>query len=128
MRFILSSITRTVTSIAILSIAGEIAIAQTMPTPGRDSGYYHGPGMMWGGGDFGGYGMFFGLFFMLLLVAVVLIGAMAIVRYLDNSSQRRTAIGADSGQDRSLDILKERFAKGEIDAKEFAERKRHLSE
>ena len=128
MRFFLSSVRNVAVGFVILTIVGGAALAQTTSAPGRNSGYFHGPGMMWSGGEFGGYGMFFGFFFMLLLLAAVVIGAMALLRYLDKSSQRTTAIEAGSNHDRALDILKERFAKGEIDAKEFAERKRHLAE
>ncbi len=89
---------------------------------GSPDGWHRGPGMMWNYG--GGFGMFFGFFFMILILAAVAIGILLLLRalgFMDGAGTRQNA-------DRALDILKERFAKGEIDAKEFDERKRHLSD
>ncbi len=67
---------------------------------------------MWYG--FGGLGWLF----MLLWWALPILGIVALVRYLGDNGTRR--------QSSALEILKERYAKGEIDEKEFKEKKRHL--
>lgn len=63
-----------------------------------------------------------GFVFMLLMMALVVIGVIVVVRYLghgvNNSQKEETA----------LDVLKKRYAKGEIDKKEFAEKRKDLSE
>lgn len=102
---------------ALLVTAGSV-LAQS----GRPEGWYHGPGMMWGGGS--GFGMLFGLTFMIIVLAAVAVGLLLLLRslgFMDSNSRTANA-------SRALDILKERFAKGEIDVKEFAERKNHLTE
>lgn len=107
-------------TIALVATAG-IAIAQSS-TPGLvgDCGYFRGPGMMWGG-----YGMFFGPLFMLLLLIAVVVGIVFALRSLGVWGST-TNTGSDHNSTKALDILKERFAKGEIDGKEFDERKRLL--
>ncbi len=105
---------------AMIAITTSSSFAQSGP-----EGWRHGPGMMWGGYG-GGFGMLFGLVFMIIVLAAVAVGLLLLLRalgFMDNSS------GASRGAgNAALDILKERFAKGEIDAKEFDERKRHLAD
>ena len=74
---------------------------------------WNGNMMGWGGGMFG-LGL---LWWVLLVVAIVLLA-----RWLlgDREAGR-------SGEDRALSILKERFARGEIDKAEFEARKRYLA-
>lgn len=64
-----------------------------------------------------------GILFMLLFWALVILGIIALVRYIGNmqKTDRR-----DDGKP-PMDILKERYAKGEIDKKEFDEKKKDLS-
>ncbi|MGB7285992.1 MAG: hypothetical protein WBC71_03580 [Salaquimonas sp.] len=100
------------------------AIALAAPL-GEGKGEYmmHGPGMMWGGDGMGGFGMFFGFVFMLILIAAVIVGTILLLRYIGVGGHV-----AKTGSDRrALDILEERFAKGEIDTKEFQERKTLLA-
>ncbi len=80
--------------------------------------YSHGMG--WGGGPW--YGMFFGPIMMVAVLAVIV----AVVIFI-----LRGTGGAPSGQPAGktpLHILKERYAKGEIDKDEFEERRRVLDE
>jgi putative membrane protein len=74
--------------------------------------------MMWGwGGDWGmGWG-FFGLMHVLWWV-VLIVAAVLLFRGLRDRGE--------GSRDRALDILRERYARGEIDQAEFAERKRQL--
>ena len=74
---------------------------------------------MWGGG--GGFGMFFGLIVMILVIAAIVGLIVLVVRWLAPAKRSGAANTA-------LDILKERFARGEIDAQEFADRRRVLEE
>lgn len=71
--------------------------------------------------DYQGFG-FFGPIFMILFWAIVILGIIAIVRWSMGQSR-----STDAGKEKTpLDILKERYAKGEIDKKEFEERKKNL--
>jgi len=82
------------------------------------AGYaHHG---MWGGG-WGG--MFFGLIMMLLVIAAIVAVVVLVVRVLGGGG---FGTGKPSGKT-PTDILEERFARGEIDAAEFEERRRVLT-
>ncbi len=79
----------------------------------------------WGDGDdymhhMGFGGGFFGPFMMLLTLVLIVAVIVWAVRWLGGGG------GAASERNRSLDILGERFAKGEIDQQEFDERRRAL--
>jgi putative membrane protein len=106
------------TAIALLPGA---ALAQTTTDPDR---YGWGPHMM-GWGD-GWYGMIFGPIFMILVLALVITVAVLLVRWLGGPSL--TATPHQPAARTPLDILKERFARGEIDKDEFEERRRILGE
>ena len=72
------------------------------------------------GGDWGmGWGMGFGWIIWLFIIGLIIWGIKAI-------SDKRSQSQSSPGGDRSLEILKERYARGEIDREEFEERKRDL--
>ena len=83
-----------------------------------DGGYAH-HGM--GGGGWGG--MFFGFFMMLLVIAAIAAAVILVARVLGGAGSG----GAKSSGKTPLDILEERFARGEIDSEEFEERRRALA-
>ncbi len=89
-------------------------------TPSDADRYAYGPHMMWWGG--GWYGMIFGPLFMILVLAAVIAAVVLLVRWAGGSGQ------AIVPHRTPLDILKERFARGEIDKDEFEERRRVIGE
>ena len=74
----------------------------------------------WGYND-NGYGVW-GFVFMLLIMALVVIGVIVAIRYLGSHA------GASGSQkETALDILQKRYASGEIDKSEYEEKRRALS-
>jgi putative membrane protein len=64
------------------------------------------------------WGMGFGGFFMILFWAVIIIGAVVLIRWLvDQSKDGKTA----------LQILQERYARGELQREEYEQKKRDLT-
>jgi putative membrane protein len=96
--------------------------AQTQSEP---YGYEYGPRMMWGGGW---YGMMFGPVFMILVLAAVIAVVVLLVRWLGGPGYGAQPPHHVPPGRTPLDILKERFARGEIDKNEFEERRRTLGE
>lgn len=79
--------------------------------------------MMYGPGDGGWWG--FGMMLIVLLaVALIVVGVVFLVR--SSSGGERPAPRPE--RSRALEILDERFARGEIDREEYEERRRTLSE
>jgi len=112
-----------------ISIA-SLSVATTMPTwvlaqDTSDLDRYQYGHMMWWGGQW--YGMIFGPLIMVLVLALVIAVAVLFARWLGGPWQ-----GIASGQPMQgrtpLDILKERFARGEIDKEEYEDRKRVLGD
>jgi putative membrane protein len=107
------------------AVAGLIpACAWAQPWP---DGYWRHAHMM-SDGRWAGWGgwfvMMFGSILMLVPLAVLIAAVIFAARWAGSRPQ-----GADSRRDRApLDILKERFARGEIDKAEFEDRRRVLGE
>ncbi len=81
-----------------------------------------GGGMMgWSGG---GIGMVGGGLFMVLVWAVLVVGAVVGVRWLWNQGQGQPG---PAGRESPLEILERRYARGEIDREEFETKKRDLA-
>ncbi len=80
-----------------------------------------GPGMMGGWGIMG----WFGGIFMLVVWVLVIVGLIFLIKWLVQST--RTEPGAPRGDSSgALNILRERYARGEIDKTEFEEKKKDL--
>lgn len=85
-----------------------------------------GPGMMqWGGG---GYGMLFGPLVMIFLLVLTVAITVLLVRWLAGPGHGSPMPQHLHPDQTPLNILKERFARGEIDQEEFSERRRVLGE
>ncbi|MBI5306467.1 SHOCT domain-containing protein [Candidatus Wolfebacteria bacterium] len=80
-------------------------------------GNYWGNNLMDGG--FGFFGGIFMIFWWILIIA----GVVALIKWLGGQSHDSHA---HKREKTSLEILKERYAKGEIDRKEFEEKKKDL--
>ncbi|WP_192248530.1 SHOCT domain-containing protein [Mesorhizobium silamurunense] len=105
---------------AALALIPTLAWAQAPSDTGR---YDWEPHMMWGGGW---YAMIFGPLFMILFLAVLMLAAVALVRWLGGPWSGPVLPHHSTAK--PLDILRERFARGEIDKEEFEERRRVLGE
>jgi putative membrane protein len=90
-------------------------------TQWRDYGWGHGPGMMGWGFGMGWFGLIMmGVFWILIIVAIIFL-----IRWLVVSS--RAGSHGQKGEETALEILKKRYAKGEINKEEFEEKKKDLT-
>jgi len=80
---------------------------------------YFGPHMMWQGGW-----MLFGPFMMIAIIAIVVVAVVLLMRR-PNDHRPNAQLSSD---ETAIKILKERFARGEIDKDEYEERKRILGD
>lgn len=101
------------------ALSSAPAIAQQAPGPG------YGP-HMWNGGWGWGW-MFAGPLMMIVFLALAVAVVVLVVRWLAGGSAEH-ASPRPSARREPIDILRERFAKGEIDKEEYEERRRVLEE
>lgn len=106
---------------AVLPLGSGAAWAQA---PSDADRYAWGPHMMWWGE--GWYAMIFGPLLMILFFAVLVAVTVLLVRGMGGTWPGTTQQSLPGRT--PLDILKERFARGEIDKEEFEERRRVLGE
>jgi putative membrane protein len=78
---------------------------------------------MWGYMNDGGWWWGFGALHMLLYWGVLILIIVALVKWVFGTPGRRDV---SSGDGRALEILKERYARGEINKDEFEQKKRDL--
>jgi len=81
-------------------------------------GHHGGQGMMGWGHGWG----WFGAVMMVILSLAIIVGVVALIRWLWTGGPRRGAGGEQS----HLDILKARYARGEINKEEFEQKKKDL--
>ena len=90
---------------------------------GRYGDWHMGPGMMSGWGFMG----WFGGIFMLVVWVLVIVGLIYLIKWLVQSTKaEHGATRSDSAG--ALDILKQRYAKGEMSKEEFDRMKREIIE
>ena len=77
--------------------------------------------MMWGWGGYGGWGHWFGPVFMVAFWALIVTGIVFLVRFLARQGR------APGHEDSALEILKRRYARGEIDKEEFEAKRKDLT-
>jgi putative membrane protein len=102
-----------------LALASWPALAQTpVQQPGN---WHYGWGWGWGWGH-----MIFGSLMMVLFWGGIIVAIVLAVRWIGSGSSHGATPPVP--RNKALDILQERFARGEIDKEEFEERKRLLSD
>ena len=101
--------------------AVAVWLAAQAPAWAQQTPQYYGP-HMWHGGW---HGWLFGPLMMILFFAVIVAVVVLLVRWIGGSGHGH---GHAPPGKTPLDILKERFARGEIDLAEFEERKKVLND
>jgi putative membrane protein len=93
--------------------------SQALAQQRSNSGWGMGPGMM------GNWGMgWFGMIFMMIFWVLVIVALVFLIKWLiQTTSSRKASEQTGSG---AIDILKERYARGEIDKAEFESKKKDL--
>ena len=93
----------------------KLALAQS----GRYDNWHMGPDMMgaWGMGWFGGI-------FMILFWILILVGLVFVIKWLIQSTSHGHSNA--SSANRAIEILKERYARGDIDKTQYESMKRDL--
>lgn len=111
-------------SIPVMAAAGVFLMAAPAwvwaQAPADTDRYGYGHHMMWG------VGMIFGPLLVILVLALVIALVVLLVRWL--AGPVHSAAPHQVPGRTPLDILKERFARGEIDKEEFEERRRVLGD
>jgi putative membrane protein len=75
---------------------------------------------MWSS-DYGLMGSGFGFLFMLFFWILLIFGIVSVIRWINNQG------GNGSKEKTPMEIVKERYARGEINKKEYEEKKRDLA-
>lgn len=112
-------------AVAAVSAGVVLAPALSWAQAAEPDRYLYGPPMMWGGGW---YGMIFGPLFMIVVLVAVIAGVGLVGRWFGTPWYGAHPPHQAPPGRTPLEILRERFARGEIDKEEFEERRRVLSE
>ncbi len=63
---------------------------------------------------------------MIIFWGLIIVGLVFLIKWLAQSTKGHSSPGLTNPSSRALDILKERYARGEINKQEFEEKKRDL--
>jgi len=101
-------------------VLSNLYLSPALAQSGRYSNWHMGRWMM------GGWGTgWFGMIFMLLFWGLIIVGLVFLIRWLIQSTGDRGYSGVSMGSN-AMDILKERYARGEINRDEFESMKKNL--
>ena len=107
-------------SLSILILSNFYLISSALAQQGRYSDWHMGRWMM------GGWGMgWFGMIFMIIFWGLIIVGLVSLIRWLIQNTSGKRQTGVRTGSN-VMDILKERYAKGEIGRDEFESMKKDL--
>ncbi len=95
---------------------------QVLAQQGRYSDWHMGPGMMGGYGILGWFGGILGLVIWILII----VGLIYLIRWLIQNTKTQSGTAAGNST-KAMDILRERYARGEIDRQEFEAKKKDLT-
>lgn len=112
----MSRISFYLTVVAATVLLSDTVLAQQTRGPGYGDHMWYG----------GWHGWFFGPVMMIVFIAVVVVVVVLLVRWLGGAGQGTAPTGTPHKP--PLDLLKERYARGEIDEDEFVKRRRVLEE
>jgi putative membrane protein len=121
----LSSIVAIASIAAPFSVAAMSAMAQAGDMSERNGLYQHGHGMMRGANQWDEFGMVLGPAFMILIAVGIVAGIIYLSRLFCAAGP---AVSSHATHDRAPALLKERYAKGQIDSAEFTGRKKLLAD
>jgi len=76
---------------------------------------------------FGGWGMGFGWFFMLLFWGLIILGIVGLIKWLFMSNTDAN-LPPQKQPKTAMEILEERYARGEIDREEYQQKKHDLKQ
>ena len=108
-------------------IVGGIALALLIALPllwGGLSGWQVGGWGMMGPGMMGGFGWWW--LMPILMVLFLILGIWAVVALVRGVSQPRDSDSGSSRPDSALEVLRKRYARGEISKEEYEEKKKDL--
>jgi putative membrane protein len=75
----------------------------------------------------GEWGMaWFGWIFMIIFWVLIIVGLVFLVKWLAQSTKAASSCGRSEPSSRALEILKQRYARGEINKQEFEEKKKDI--
>lgn len=110
------------------AVASMTAAAAVFAVTHAQAQGYYGYGHQWNDGLWGGGHMLFGGIGMILLFVIVVAVVVLLGRWLGPGAHHPVSGHYGPPPKTALDILRERFARGEIDKEEFEERRRLLGD
>ena len=107
-------------SLTILFLSNFYFLSSALAQQGRYSDWHMGRWMM------GGWGMgWFGMIFMIIFWGLVIFGLVSLIRWLIQNTSSKGQTGVRTGSN-AMNVLKERYAKGEISRDEFESMKKDI--